>query len=162
MDNCHKIDVIYFDFQKAFDSVPHIYLLSNLHICVFRVSLLGWLRSFLIERRQKVYVHDNVCSWHNVTSGKPQRSVLGPVLFQLYINDLPDIVASNVYMFADNTIIYHPIASHEDTTIQQNDPDSLQSWSAICLQNLNLHKCSHQNQQHVVMTLQSTTLKTLI
>ena len=73
--------------------------------------------------------------------GIPQGSVLGPVLFPLYINDQPDTVTSNVYMFTDDTKIYHPITSHEDTTIQENDVDCLQSWSAKWLLNFNLLKC---------------------
>ena len=73
--------------------------------------------------------------------GIPQGSVLGPVLFLLYINDLPDNVTSNVYMFADDTKIYRPMTSHEDTTILQNDLDCLQSWSTKWLLNFNLHKC---------------------
>ena len=67
--------------------------------------------SFLIGRRQRFCVHDTVSSWHNVTSGIPQESVLRPVLFPLYINDIPDTIASNVYMFSDGTIIYRPITS---------------------------------------------------
>ena len=127
--------------MKAFDSVPHIHLSSKLHSYGFRDPLLGWLKSFPIGRCQRVYVHDTASLWHNVTSGISQGSVLGPVLFLLYINDLPDIVASNVYMFADDTKIYRPMTSHEDTTIQQNDLDCLQSWSAKWLLNFNLHKC---------------------
>ena len=122
-------------------TVTHICLLSKLHSYGFGDPLLGWLKSFLIGRRQGVCVHDTVSLWHNVTSGIPQGSVLRPVLFLLYINDLPDNVASNVYMFADNTKIYRPMTSHEDTTILQNDLDCLQSLSAKWLLNFNLHKC---------------------
>ena len=141
LDSGHTIDVIYMDFRKAFDSVPNIRLLSKLHSYGFRDPLLGWLKSFLIGRRQRVCVHDAVSLWHNVTSGIHQGSVLGPVLFLLYINRIPDNVASNVYMLADDKKIYRPMTSHEDTTILQNDIDCLQSWSAKWLLNLNLHKC---------------------
>ena len=141
LDSGHTIDVIYQDFKKAFDSVPHIRLLSKLHSYGFRDPLLGWLKSFLIGQRQRVCVHDTVSLWHNVTSGIPQGSVVGPVLFLLYVNDLPDTVASNVFMFADDTKIYRPMTSHEDNNIQQNDLDCLQSWSAKWLLNINLHKC---------------------
>ena len=141
LDSGHTIDVIYLDFQKAFDSVPHMRLLSKLRSYGFRDPLQGSLKSFLIGRRQRVCVHDTVSLWHNVTSSIPQGSVLGPVLFLLYINDLPDNVTSNVCMFADDTEIYRPMTSHEDTTILQNDLDCLQSCSAKWLLNFNLHKC---------------------
>ena len=141
LDSGHTIDVIYLDFKKAFDSVPHIRLLSKVHSYGFRDPLLGWHKSFLIGRRQRVCVHDAVSVWHNFISAIPQGSVLGPVLFLLCINDLPDNVASNVYMLADDTKIYRPMTSHEDTTIQQDDPDCLQSWSAKWFLNFNLHKC---------------------
>ena len=73
--------------------------------------------------------------------GIPQGSVLGPVLFLMYINDLPDNVASNVFMFADDTEIYCLMTSHEDTTIPQNDLDCMHTWSAKWLLNFILHKC---------------------
>ena len=98
----------------------------------------------------RVCVHDTVSLWHNVTSGIPQGNVPGPVLFLLYVNDLPDNVASNVYMLTDDTKIYRPMTSHQDTTILQNDIDCLQSWSAKWLLNLNLDKCK-------VMTITKST-----
>ena len=163
LDSGHTIDVIYLDFKKAFDSVPHMRLLSKLHSNRFRDPLLGWLKSFLIGRRQRVCVHDTVSLWHNVTIGIPQGIVRGSVLFPLNVNDLPDNVASNVYMSADDTKIYRPVTSHEDTTIPQNDLDCLQSWSAKWLLNLNLHKCKvmsitkstachHDNADHYLKT----------
>ena len=127
--------------MKAFASVPHIRLLTKLHSYGFRDPLLGWLKSFHIGRRQRVCVHDTVSLWHNVTSDISQGCVLGPVLFLLYINYLPDTAASNVYMLADDKNIYRPMNYHEDTTIMQNDVDCLQSWSAKWLLNLNLHGC---------------------
>ena len=147
LDSAHTIDVIYLDFNNTFDSVLHIQILSTLHFYGFHDPLQGWFKSFLIGdvMHDVMYdVHHTVSSWHNVTSGIPQGSVLGPVLFLLYINDLPDNVTSNVYMFADDTKIYRPVTSHEYTTILQCDPKCLQNWSAKWLLNsFNLHKCCH-------------------
>ena len=172
LDCGHTIDVIHLDFKKVFDSVPHIHLLSKLHSYGFCDPLLGSLKSFLIGRRQRVCVHVTVSLWHNVTSGIPQGS-LGPVLFLLYINDLPDNVASNVYMFADDTKIYRPMTSHEDTTIRQNDLDCLECWSAKWLLNIDLHRCkvmsitkstacSHDNADYYIKKQRSKTSSTLI
>ena len=141
LDSGHTIDVINLDFMNAFDAVPHICLLSKLHSYGFCDPLQGWSKSFLIGRRQRVCVHDTVFLWRNFSSRIPQGSVLRPVIFLLHINDLPDTIASNIYMFVDDTKIYRPITSHEDTTISQNDLDRLQSCSAKWLFNFNLYKC---------------------
>ena len=141
LDSGHTIDVIYLDFKKAFDSVSHKRLLSKLHSYGFRDPLLGRRMSFIVGRHQVVCVHDAVSSWHSVISCIPQGSVLGPVLFLLYVNDLPDTVASNVCIFAEDTKTYRPMTSHEDTTILQNDLDCLKISSAKWLLDSNLHRC---------------------
>ena len=87
-----------------------------------------------------VYIHDTGSSWHNVTSGIPHGIVLGCELFLFYVNDLPVNVALNVYMFDDDSNIFHRIISQEDTTILQKDFDCLQSWSAKWLLNFHLHR----------------------
>ena len=81
------------------------------------------VKVIIIGQHEMVSVHDTVSSWHNVTNGIPQGSILGSVIFLLCINDLPDTVASNVYMFANDTKIYRLVSYHEDTTILQNDLD---------------------------------------
>ena len=101
-----QTDLILLDFWKAFDKVNHLKLLYKMHKHGIQDSTLQWVKSFLIGRRQSVLVNCDNSEEVPVTSGVPQGSVLGPLLFLLYIIDLPENIVSQVRLFADDTAIY--------------------------------------------------------
>ena len=123
LDEGFDIDILYLDYSKAFDTVPHKRLISKLQAYGISGKILDWVRSFLSHRRQNVGVRNAHSEWADVRSGVPQGSVLGPILFVIYINDLPDIVSSTTKMFADDTKIYNQIdknSNRGEETIQQD------------------------------------------
>ena len=99
------VDVIYFDFRKAFDTVPHkhLHVLYKLHHLGIRRHASAYIEGFLSRRRQRVVLRNGVSNWKPVTIGVPQGSILGPTLLLLYVNDIPDYVSTTANMFADDT-----------------------------------------------------------
>ena len=137
------VDAIYLDFQKAFDTVPHKRLLTKLRAYNISGTPLNWIADFLHNRRQQVVVNGAESSWTPVTSGIPQGSVLGPVLFVIFINDLPDVVQGFVEMFADDTKLFRSIRTEADCVKMQDDIDSLDEWSRKWQLKFNASKCHH-------------------
>ena len=133
--------VTYLDFRKAFDTVPHARLINKLYAYGIRGNILKWIQHFLSNRKQKVSVQGEESQWANVASGIPQGSVLGPVLFLIYINDLPDIVKKFVVIFADDTKEYSTIRSATDTAEVQEDLYSMSEWSETWELRFNAKKC---------------------
>ena len=104
-------------------------------------NLLSWLNSFLTGRLQRVTLNDVYSEWSNVVSGVPQGSVLGPILFLIYVNDIPSVVDSHLLLFADDIKLYRRIQSENDTVQLQDDINNLLNWSNTWLLNFNIPKC---------------------
>ena len=135
------VDSIYFDFEKAFDTVPHRRLLKKLQCYGIKGAVLDWITDFLKDRKQTVRVNGAESFLQNVISGIPQGSVLGPLLFVVYINDLPDEVMSDIFLFADDTKIFKEVTSVHDSLIIQADIDTLEQWSQKWLLRFHPDKC---------------------
>ena len=153
LDNGQTFDVVYLDFAKAFDSVPHKRLLHKLASYGVNGKLLAWIHAFLSNRRQRVVVNGEMASWSAVTSGVPQGSVLGPLLFLVFINDLPEAITSPLKIFADDTKIYRVLSTVDDNQELQDDIDSLSVWSEQWQMPFNTKKCKvmhfgHGNAMH--------------
>ena len=136
-------DVIFLDFQKAFDSIPHPELLFKLWAHGITGQLWNWFQSYLSNRTHFVYVEGSSSSVLPVKSGVPQGSVLGPLLFLLYVNDIPNIISySTSYLFADDTKFMEVIDRCSKTTHIQQDLDTLHSWCSKWKLSLNSKKCA--------------------
>ena len=141
LDEGSPVDAIYLDFSKAFDSVPHLRLIEKLKSYGVCGSLLNWISDFLIGRRQRVGVNDVFSEWLSVSSGVPQGSCLGPVLFVIFINDLPEVVDSLCQMYADDTKLFSSVQTLELRKQIQKDLDNLIDWADKWQLHFNADKC---------------------
>ncbi len=143
LDNKTQIDAIFLDFAKAFDKVPHKRLLSKLTSYGITGNTYNRITPFLSNRKQRVSVNGALSDITDFTSGVPQGSVLGPILFLLYINDINENVQSSIRLFADDSIIYRKINSNIDYQILQTYLIQLEKWSDKLQMQLNISKCVH-------------------
>ena len=137
-----QTDLILLDFSKAFDKVNHSKLLWKLHQYGIRGHTLAWIRAFQGNLSQTVVLDGEESESVPVSSGVPQVSVpVGPILFLIYINDLPDELSSQVRLFADDTAVYLTIGDTEDGKVLQNDLDRLSVWEDRWDMEFNPSKC---------------------
>ena len=141
MDSGFQTDVILLDFSKAFDTVPHRRLLNKLQNCKINNFIMTWIKSWLTQRTQCVVVDGISSSSVSVLSGVPQRTVLGPLLFLIYVNDIASGVSSSICLFADDCILYRTIKCEADSIILQPDLDILSQWSTLWQMKFNVSKC---------------------
>ena len=141
LDNGNPVDTIYLDFAKAFDSVPHIRLMEKVKSYGVCSQLFNWIKDFLEGRTQRVGVNGCFSNWSDVTSGVPQGSCLGPVLFVIFINDLPDVVESLCQMYADDTKVFSNAGNQQLRDQIQKDLDNLVDWADKWQMRFNADKC---------------------
>ena len=141
IENGESFDVIYTDFSKAFDSVAHERLMVKLDNIGVKGDLINWIRSFLSGRTQSVNVQGVASKWNIVISGIPQGFVIGPILFVIFINDMPDNVKySMCKLFADDCKLYGTVNNREDNKTQF-DLTNLETWSKTWQLPFNALKC---------------------
>ena len=138
------VDLLFLDFAKAFDKVPHNRLILKLKGYGISGKLLDWIRAFLSNRKQRVVLGEHKSKWTEVKSGVPQGSVLGPILFIIYINDLSDLISNVCKIYADDTKVLARIRRAfiaEDVLRLQSDIDAIREWTSKWLMKLNISKC---------------------
>ena len=133
MDKGYSVDVIFLYFPKK-------RLLQKLSAYLIERKVLCWIADFLSDRRMRIMVRGEYSEWVDVTSGIPQGSVLGPILFLIYVNDIPEMVNCSIKMFADDTTLFRTVKSIDDCNILQNDLDTLSQWTNEWLLT-NVDKC---------------------
>ena len=142
LERRHSVHCIFLDLAKAFDSVPHSRLLLKLECLGIKGDLLRWLKYFLTKRSQRVIINGSFSNWLPVLSGVPQGSVLGPLLFLLYIDDIYQSIShSSVLMFADDITLYKEIVFSSDQDMLQVDLSKVFEWSHKWQLSLNPSKC---------------------
>ena len=140
VDEGKQVDTIYLDIRKAFDSISHRRLLQKLEAYGIEGEVLVWVRDFLKGRRQRVMLNGKSSDWMDVSSGVPQGSVLSPVLFIIYINDMPDMLRKYCKMFADDAKLYSAISTTDDQEELQDDLFDSCDWGKDWLLEHNIQK----------------------
>ena len=137
-----QTDVIIMDFAKAFDKVSHWRLVTKLRNYGITGPVNRWIENFLSQRFQRVVCKGHHSEWAPVLSGVPQGSVIGPILFLVYINDLPEHVGATVRLFADDTMMYMAMTGARDAASLQQDLDHLAAWEEKWQMKFHPEKCS--------------------
>jgi hypothetical protein len=137
----HLVDMTLLDFARAFDMVPHRAILIKLEAYGIGGKIKAWIEAFLSNRRQRVVIGEHKSDWVKVTSGVPQGSVLGPLLFVIFINDLPDVIENIFKLYADDSKILASVDSNDGVRSVQRDLDRTNEWCRVWGMELNGKKC---------------------
>jgi hypothetical protein len=141
VDQGSQTDIIILDFEKAFDTVAHNRLLQKLEYYGIRGNLHGWIKDWLIGRTQSVVLDGARSKEESVTSGVPQGTVLGPIMFLIYINNITDRTTSPMKLFADDGLLFRKVNTVEDAQALQKDLDIVTSWAHAWQMRFNPIKC---------------------
>jgi hypothetical protein len=141
VDDGHPVDVIYLDFQKAFDKVPHARLIKKVKAHGINGKILTWIEAWLSGRLQRVVLNGSKSDWTEVMSGVPQGSVLGPLLFVIFINDIDDNIVNEILKFADDTKLLGAVSTKEEVDELRKDLHKLFCWSQEWQMLFNVAKC---------------------
>jgi len=142
LDEGNAVDVVYLDFSKAFDKVPHLRLSRKLEGHGITGLCLKWIQNWLGSRRQKVLVDGTFSDFKDVTSGVPQGSVLGPLLFLVYINDIDNNIVAKLSKFADDSKLLKCLKSSIDADSLRRDLRTLETWAETWQMEFNVDKCA--------------------
>lgn len=159
MERRVRVGCVFFDFCKAFDSVPHQALLNKLHGLNLPTTIFNWLQDYLTNRYQRVVYEGITSKPLPVKSGVPQGSILGPLLFLLYINDLPSCLSpedSNIILYADDILLYRPLISGSDRKLFEGDVNKIVNWISNNHLTINTAKtkCMTISRQRLTIPLQ--------
>ena len=143
VDEGNPMDIIYLDFAKAFDKVPHGRLIQKLHAHGVTGKILTWIQSWLTDRKQRTVLNGETSDWAPVESGVPQGSVLGPLCFLVYINDIDSCadLVTIINKFADDTKVGHKVKNANDAAVLQQCLDQLHEWAGAWGMAFNVQKC---------------------
>ena len=141
LDKGKTSDVVFLDFEKAFDSVPHLHLYLKLKQYGIRGQILEWLSDFLLEQYQRVVLEGESSKWTKVSSGVPQGSIVGPILFLLYVNDIPENLSCASEMFADDTLLFNSGNPSDVSSPIQDSLSQISDWCNEWLLRINPVKC---------------------
>jgi len=141
IDEGEDMDVVYLDFQKAFDKVPHERLVLKLKDMGIGGEIAQWIESWLEGRKQRVVLNGCSSDWVEVTSGVPQGSILGPILFVIYINDLDEGIKNKLWKFADDTKLLGKSTDPKGVEEIREDLERLGGWAEKWQMAFNIDKC---------------------
>jgi hypothetical protein len=141
IDEKQSVDILYLDFQKAFDKVPHERLMKKVRKYGIGGKIGKWIKNWLQNRLQRVVINGVYSEWREVKSGVPQGSILGPLLFTLYIEDIDKGLKNCLLKFADDTKMWGKVDNDEDILMMQDDLNKLCEWSKENEMPFNVSKC---------------------
>jgi ribonuclease P/MRP protein subunit RPP40 len=141
VDAGDPVDVLYLDFQKAFDKVPHERLLMKIRSIGIDGKIYRWIEEWLKGREQRVVINGKQSTWAQVSSGVPQGSILGPILFIIFINDIDEGLSNRIFKFADDSKLMGKVGTKGQVDALRRDLDKVSEWAERWQMQFNIGKC---------------------